>query len=57
LDNLELRVADFGLSCIFNPNEGIDHSVGSPVFMAPELINKKKYNEKVDIWSIGIIAY
>lgn len=25
--------------------------------MAPEIINAKKYSEKVDIWSIAVIAY
>lgn len=27
------------------------------MFMAPELFKKKTYNEKVDIWSIGVITY
>jgi serine/threonine protein kinase len=25
--------------------------------MAPEIINKEKYNQAVDIWSIGVIAW
>jgi len=31
--------------------------LGSPLYMAPEIILKKPYNEKIDIWSIGIIIY
>ena len=54
---MEIRVADFGLSCFFNPNEGLDLNVGSPVFMAPELVKNQNYNEKVDIWSTGVIVY
>ena len=32
-------------------------SLGSPLYMAPELAAEKDYNEKVDIWSTGVIAY
>lgn len=31
--------------------------LGSPLYMAPEIIQNKNYNEKVDIWSIGVISY
>ena len=64
-----LKISDFGFSCFFDPDEGLETILGSPVYMAPELIKRKykmnkdskgksmKYNEKIDIWSIGVISY
>ena len=31
--------------------------LGSPLYMAPELINREPYTEKVDVWSLGVITY
>ena len=56
-DNLEIRIADFGFSCIFDRTEGLDLKLGSPHYMAPEIINHQNYNEKVDIWAIGVITF
>ena len=30
--------------------------MGTPAWMAPELIKKEPYNELVDVWSVGVIA-
>ena len=30
---------------------------GSPLYMAPEIIVKRHYNEKADLWSVGVIMY
>ena len=57
MEKLDVKIADFGFSCIFDPEEGLDLVLGSPLYMAPEIIQNKVYNEKVDIWSIGVITY
>lgn len=31
--------------------------LGSPLYMPPEIIKREKYDNKVDIWSAGIVAY
>ena len=31
--------------------------LGSPLYMAPELVNRQPYSEKVDVWSLGVITY
>lgn len=56
-NSLEIKISDFGFSCFFDPKKGLDLVLGSPLYMAPEIIEAKNYNEKVDIWSIGIITY
>ena len=31
--------------------------LGSPLYMAPELVNRQPSTEKVDVWSLGVITY
>lgn len=54
--NLNIKLSDFGLATYFN-EEGEVKRCGSPLYVAPEVIKGPKYTEKVDIWSIGVIAY
>ena len=39
-DALEIKITDFGFSCFFDPKVGLNLDIGSPAYMAPELINK-----------------
>uniref|UniRef100_A0A6B2LAF7 Protein kinase domain-containing protein n=1 Tax=Arcella intermedia TaxID=1963864 RepID=A0A6B2LAF7_9EUKA len=49
-----IKITDFGFSA---KTDTLTHSaVGSPYWMAPELIKSNPYNNKVDIWSLGIMA-
>jgi len=53
----DVRLADFGVSeQLRDVNTFVDalDYVGSPLFMAPEVIRKERYNNKADIWSLGI---
>ncbi|RRT82789.1 hypothetical protein B296_00002578 [Ensete ventricosum] len=51
-----LKVIDFGLSVDFKPGEIFSEIVGSPYYMAPEIL-KRNYGPEVDIWSAGVILY
>jgi serine/threonine protein kinase len=52
-----VKICDFGLSKIIGENEIVNDSLGTLCFTSPEVITKKNYNCKVDVWSLGIIFY
>jgi len=56
----DIKLCDFGVACLLNPSEGetgLKGVCGTPAFMAPEMLKGKRYDEKVDVWSFGVIAY
>lgn len=50
------KKADFGVSEQLQESTGLTPSdfIGSPLFMAPEVIKRDKSSVKADIWSLGI---
>ena len=52
----ELRMIDFGLSKHFTSGQHHHEKVGTPYTAAPEII-QGNYNEKSDIWALGVITY
>ncbi|XP_076953791.1 calcium-dependent protein kinase 26-like isoform X2 [Bidens hawaiensis] len=51
-----LKTIDFGLSVFFKPGETFSDVVGSPYYVAPEVL-LKNYGLEADIWSAGVILY
>ncbi|KAF8402288.1 hypothetical protein HHK36_013240 [Tetracentron sinense] len=51
-----LRAIDFGLSVFFEPGQCFREIVGSPFYMAPEVL-RRNYGPEVDVWSAGVILY
>lgn len=54
----QLKVADFGVSKQFDEKKTVNTKsiVGTPYWMAPEVINGNKYSFPADIWSVGSTA-
>jgi calcium-dependent protein kinase len=55
-ENWKISIIDFGLSSFFLPGECKKFKCGTLGYMAPEVVCGS-YNEKVDIWSVGVLAY
>jgi len=55
-EDATLKLTDFGLSAKLNPDEHATDVVGTPVYIAPEVL-RGKYTHKADIWSCGCILY
>jgi len=51
-----VKICDFGLSAVM-PADGLTGIVGTTPFMAPEVVQAKKYKCKVDVWSLGAMAF
>merc|ERR1712118_521298 len=51
-----LKVIDFGTSRSFGPDRKMAQRLGTPYYIAPEVLDKR-YDEKCDVWSIGVILY
>jgi serine/threonine protein kinase len=51
-----VKIADFGLAA-YSGKDGVKTKVGTPDYVAPEVLLKDVYNKEADVWSLGIVTY
>ncbi|XP_032794463.1 phosphorylase b kinase gamma catalytic chain, skeletal muscle/heart isoform isoform X1 [Daphnia magna] len=62
-DNLNVKLTDFGFARILQPGEKLFELVGTPGYLAPELLKSNMfegydgYNKEVDMWACGVIMF
>ena len=52
-----LKIADFGFARSLQPQGLAETLCGSPLYMAPEILQFHKYDAKADLWSVGTILF
>ena len=52
-----IKLADFGFAKLLGNDNFATTMLGSPLNMAPEILDGREYNNKADIWSIGTCFY
>lgn len=56
-DKSDLKIADFGFARSLQPRGLAETLCGSPLYMAPEIMQLQKYDAKADLWSVGVILF
>ena len=54
---ISVKIADLGFAREINYEDLTETMCGTPLFMAPEVLNGKRYNHKADVWSLGIVFF
>ena len=55
--SLQAKLCDFGFSRIIGEKTFRKTMVGTPAYLAPEVVKNKGYNRSLDLWSVGVIIY
>jgi serine/threonine protein kinase len=52
-----LKLCDFGFACFKQGKSSKRLRLGSPHYMSPEVVQFKEYDDRADVWSLGVITF
>lgn len=53
----QVKLCDFGFARIIGEKSFRRSVVGTPAYLAPEVLKSKGYNRSLDMWSVGVVVY
>ncbi|CAL1546399.1 unnamed protein product [Lymnaea stagnalis] len=53
----EIKICDLGFACLTNTGEDIRDIIGTPDYVAPEVLDYEPLNIQTDMWSLGVLTY
>merc|ERR1712238_160378 len=56
-DDSEVKIADFGFAKKVYKESSLVTQCGTPGYVAPEILEGQKYDQRADMWSVGVILY
>merc|ERR1719192_2782538 len=58
-ENFQLKITDFGFARIYDKanKDQMRTAIGTAQYAAPEILSRKEYDEKVDIFSLGVMLF
>lgn len=57
VEDRNIKIADFGFAKKVASEDSLLTKCGTPMYVAPEILNGIPYGRKVDLWSLGVIGY
>jgi serine/threonine protein kinase len=58
IDAKHVAIGDFGISKVLKCSTAMATTqIGTPYYMAPEIWSNQRYNEKCDVWALGVVLY
>lgn len=52
-----VKIGDLGISTVLHKKEFARTQIGTPLYIAPEVWRKRPYDQKCDMWSLGVLLY